>query len=133
MLKDVGYSNLVVHGQTRDEKDGKKFRANWNAIKPVKNELRIPVLANGNIRHMEDVQNCLEETCIDGVLSVETLLKNPAHFVEFWTADWIADNEKDFVDGKLHQANLAMEYLKLCVKCQFPWRTIRSHIVVKKQ
>ncbi|GMI86470.1 hypothetical protein like AT5G67220 [Hibiscus trionum] len=128
MLEDAGCSLLAVHGRTRDEKDGKKFRADWNAIKAVKNELRIPVLANGNIRHMEDVQNCLEETGADGVLSAETLLENPALFAGFRTADWVADNEEDFVDGKLDQADLVVEYLKLCEKYPVPWRMIRSHV-----
>ena len=55
----------------------------------MKNALRIPVLANGNIRHMDDVQDCLEHTGADRVLSAETLLENPALFVaEFRTAEW---------------------------------------------
>ncbi|KAK8716659.1 hypothetical protein V6N13_043964 [Hibiscus sabdariffa] len=128
MLEDAGCSLLAVHGRTRDEKDGKKFRADWNAIKAVKNELRIPVLANGNIRHMDDVQNCLEETGVDGVLSAETLLENPALFAGFRTADCVSDNENDYVDGKLDQADLVVEYLKLCEKYPVPWRMIRSHV-----
>lgn len=128
MLEDAGCSLLAVHGRTRDEKDGKKFRADWDAIKAVKNELRIPVLANGNIRHMDDVRNCLEETGADGVLSAETLLENPALFAGFRTSDWVADDEKDFIDGKLDQADLVVEYLKLCEKYHVPWRMIRSHV-----
>ncbi|KAK8673134.1 hypothetical protein V6N13_111488 [Hibiscus sabdariffa] len=128
MLEDAGCSLLAVHGRTRDEKDGKKFRADWNAIKAVKNELRIPVLANGNVRHMDDVQNCLEETGADGVLSAETLLENPALFAGFRTADWVSDNENGYVDGKLDQADLVVEYLKLCEKYPVPWRMIRSHV-----
>nr|GFA56634.1 tRNA-dihydrouridine(16/17) synthase [NAD(P)(+)]-like [Tanacetum cinerariifolium] len=38
----------------------KKIRANWDAIRAVKSSLKIPFLANGNIRHMDDVQYCLE-------------------------------------------------------------------------
>ncbi|KAB2036779.1 hypothetical protein ES319_D03G026000v1 [Gossypium barbadense] len=128
MLEDAGCSLLAVHGRTRDEKDGKKFRADWNAIKAVKNELRIPVLANGNIRHMDDVRNCLEETGADGVLSAETLLENPALFAGFRTSNWVADNEKDSIDGKLDQADLVVQYLKLCEKYPVPWRMIRSHV-----
>ncbi|GJZ32774.1 tRNA-dihydrouridine(16/17) synthase [NAD(P)(+)]-like protein [Tanacetum coccineum] len=62
MLEEAGCALLAVHGRTRDEKDMKNIRANWNAIKAVKTALRIPVLANGNIRHMDDVIQCLEET-----------------------------------------------------------------------
>ncbi|KAJ0754106.1 putative tRNA-dihydrouridine(16/17) synthase (NAD(P)(+)) [Helianthus annuus] len=128
MLEDAGCSLLAVHGRTRDEKDGKKIRANWNAIQAVKNALRIPVLANGNIRHMDDVKHCLEETGADGVLSAETLLENPALFAGFRTVDWVSDGEDGVQDGKLDQADLVVEYLKLCEKYPVPWRMIRAHV-----
>ncbi|KDO79093.1 hypothetical protein CISIN_1g013813mg [Citrus sinensis] len=128
MLEDAGCSLLAVHGRTRDEKDGKKFRADWNAIKAVKNALRIPVLANGNVRHMEDVQKCLEETGCEGVLSAESLLENPALFAGFRTAEWIVGSEEISKDGNLDQADLLVEYLKLCEKYPVPWRMIRSHV-----
>ncbi|KAE8693328.1 hypothetical protein F3Y22_tig00110813pilonHSYRG00179 [Hibiscus syriacus] len=104
MLEDAGCSLLAVHGRTRDEKDGRKFRADWNVIKAVKKR--------GS----------------DGVLSAETLLENPALFAGFRTAAWVAGNEKDYVDGKLDQTDLVVEYLKLCEKYPVPWRMIRSHV-----
>ncbi|KAJ0726414.1 putative tRNA-dihydrouridine(16/17) synthase (NAD(P)(+)) [Helianthus annuus] len=113
MLEDAGCSLLAVHGRTRDEKDGKKIRANWDAIRAVKHALRIPVLANGNIRHMDDVNDCLEHTGADGVLSAESLLENPALFAGFGTVD---------------QRDLVVEYLQLCEKYPVPWRMIRSHV-----
>lgn len=128
MLEEAGCSLLAVHGRTRDEKDGKKFRANWSAISAVKNAVRIPVLANGNIRHMEDVNNCLQETGVEGVLSAETLLENPALFAGFRTAEWIEGCEENTRDGNLDQADLLVDYLKLCEKYPVPWRMIRSHV-----
>lgn len=128
MLEDAGCSLLAVHGRTRDEKDGKKFRADWSAIRAVKNAVRIPVLANGNIRHIDDVQNCLEETGADGVLSAESLLENPALFAGFRTPEWVSDCEENSQDGKLDQADLLVEYLKLCEKYPVPWRMIRAHV-----
>ena len=128
MLEDAGCSLLAVHGRTRDEKDGKKFRASWNTIKAVKNAVRIPVLANGNIRHMDDVQNCLEETGVDGVLSAESLLENPALFAGFRTAEWGSGSGEYMEDGKLDQADLLVEYLRLCEKYPVPWRMIRAHV-----
>ncbi|KAL2333507.1 hypothetical protein Fmac_014720 [Flemingia macrophylla] len=128
MLEEAGCMLLAVHGRTRDEKDGKKFRADWKAIRAVKNAVRIPVLANGNIRHMDDVTDCLEETGVEGVLSAETLLENPAVFAGFRTAEWVSENEGTVVDGKLDQADLLIEYLKLCEKYPVPWRMIRSHV-----
>ncbi|KAG4933465.1 hypothetical protein JHK87_047467 [Glycine soja] len=128
MLEEAGCMLLAVHGRTRDEKDGKKFRADWNAIRAVKNAVRIPVLANGNIRHMDDVRDCLEETGVEGVLSAETLLENPALFDGFRTAEWVSESEGTNLDGKLDQADLLIEYLKLCEKYPVPWRMIRSHV-----
>lgn len=128
MLEEAGCLLLAVHGRTRDEKDGRKFRADWKAIKAVKNAVRIPVLANGNIRHMDDVKDCLEETGVEGVLSAETLLENPALFAGFRTAEWVSDSDGTFVDGKLDQADLLIEYLQLCEKYPVPWRIVRSHV-----
>ncbi|KAL5987749.1 hypothetical protein ACLOJK_035502 [Asimina triloba] len=128
MLEDAGCSLLAVHGRTRDEKDGKKFRADWNAIKAVKDAVKIPVLANGNVRHMEDVTRCLEETGVEGVLSAESLLENPALFSGYRTTEWGEADNKSSVDGQLDQADLLVEYLKLCEKHPVPWRMIRSHV-----
>ncbi|XP_058080264.1 uncharacterized protein LOC131228547 [Magnolia sinica] len=128
MLEDAGCSLLAVHGRTRDEKDGKKFRANWNAIKAVRSAVRIPVLANGNVRHMDDVHSCLEETGAEGVLSAESLLENPALFAGYRTAEWGEVEKGSSKDGGLDQADLVVEYLKLCEKHPVPWRMIRSHV-----
>lgn len=132
MLEEAGCSLLAVHGRTREEKDGKKFRADWDAIRAIKNAVKIPVLANGNIRHMDDVQNCLECTGADGVLSAETLLENPALFAGFRTAEWresVGEDQSSNLNGVgLDQADLVEEYLNLCEQYPVPWRMIRSHV-----
>ncbi|KAI3473526.1 hypothetical protein Pfo_030921 [Paulownia fortunei] len=128
MLEEAGCALLAVHGRTRDEKDGKKFRANWKVIKAVRDAVRIPVLANGNIRHIEDAWQCLEETDTEGVLSAESLLENPALFAGYRTAEWMLGHEEICKDGKLDQAELLVEYLKFCEKYPVPWRMIRSHV-----
>ncbi|KAJ4806348.1 hypothetical protein LUZ62_018914 [Rhynchospora pubera] len=125
MLEEAGCSLLAVHGRTRDQKDSTKFKADWTAIRAVKQALRIPVLANGNIRHMADVYSCLEETGCDGVLSAETLLENPALFAGYKTVEWREEGDED---GGLDQADLAVEYLRLCEKYPVPWRMVRSHV-----
>ncbi|KAF5958790.1 hypothetical protein HYC85_006015 [Camellia sinensis] len=128
MLEDAGCSLLAVHGRTRDEKDGKKFRADWSAIRAVRSAVRIPVLANGNIRHIDDAENCLKETGADGVLSAESLLGNPALFAGFRTAEWVLGGEESNEDRTLDQPDLLIEYLMLCEEYPVPWRMIRSHV-----
>ncbi|KAG2265194.1 hypothetical protein Bca52824_072273 [Brassica carinata] len=115
MLEDAGCSLLA---------------SDWGAIKEVRNALRIPVLANGNVRCIEDVEDCIKETGVEGVLSAETLLENPAVFAGFRTTEWAkgSEEEEGYVDGGLDQGDLVVEYLKLCEKHPVPWRMIRSHV-----
>ena len=40
----------------------------------------VPVIANGNIRTMADVDQCMEQTNADAVMSAYGLLANPALF-----------------------------------------------------
>lgn len=129
MLEEAGCSLLAVHGRTRDQKDQKKIRADWRAIRAVKNAVRIPVLANGNIRHLDDANSCLEATGAEGVLSADGLLENPALFAGYRTAEWATGEEGEIIkDGNLDQADLLVEYLQLCEKYPVPWRMVRAHV-----
>ncbi|KAL7193281.1 hypothetical protein ACSBR2_024984 [Camellia fascicularis] len=65
------------------KKMGRNSRPIEVPLKAVRRAVRISVLANGNIRHIDDAQNCLKETSADGVLSAESLLGNPALFAGF--------------------------------------------------
>lgn len=80
MIEAAGCSLLAVHGRTREQKDQRAIRADWGIIRQVKDALSIPVLANGNVRTLDDARACLEATGADGVLSAESLLANPALF-----------------------------------------------------
>ncbi|GFP78942.1 tRNA-dihydrouridine(16/17) synthase [NAD(P)(+)]-like [Phtheirospermum japonicum] len=128
MLEEAGCALLAVHGRTRDEKDGKKIRANWKIIKAVRDAVKIPVLANGNVRHVEDAYQCIEETGAEGVLSAEALLENPALFAGYRTTEWVSGEEEICREGGLDQAELLVEYLKFCEMYPVPWRMIRSHV-----
>uniref|UniRef100_UPI001CB99D47 tRNA-dihydrouridine(16/17) synthase [NAD(P)(+)]-like n=1 Tax=Erigeron canadensis TaxID=72917 RepID=UPI001CB99D47 len=126
LLEDSGCSLIAVHGRTRDGRTHEK--ADWDAIKSVKNAVKIPVLANGNIRHMDDVQSCLTNTGVEGVMSAESLLNNPALFAGFRSGEWVLDGDDGFEDGKLDCLSLVVEYLKLCEQYPVGWKIIVSHM-----
>ena len=54
--------------------------ADWAQIAAVKQAVPVPVIANGNIRTMADVDQCMEQTNADAVMSAYGLLENPALF-----------------------------------------------------
>lgn len=80
MLEASGCSLLAVHGRTREMKDTSAHRADWDAIKAVRAAVRIPVLANGDVRTIHDAQRLMQYTGADGVMSAEPLLVDPALF-----------------------------------------------------
>eukprot|EP00891_Asterochloris_glomerata_P000585 jgi/Astpho2/585/fgenesh1_pm.00013_%23_6_t len=120
MLQRAGCSVLAVHGRTREQKDAKSVRADWEIIKAVKEALDIPVLANGNIRHLQDVFDCLEHTGCEGVMSAEALLEDPALF-------WPQRLTDEGRLGPLEGARLLLEYCDLAEADRTPIRMVRGH------
>ena len=53
----------------------------WNAIRTIREQLHIPVFANGGISCIDDVDDCIRSTHVNGVMVGEAILENPAFFV----------------------------------------------------
>ena len=93
----AGCKLLTVHGRTKEQNKERVGSCDWAMIKKIKEAIDIPVFANGGIFNFADVDRCLAETNVDGVMSAEALLENPALF-----SGKVVD-----LDG------LALEYLSL--------------------
>jgi len=79
-LERVGCEMITVHGRYREQNKHLIGSCNWEAIKQVKQAVSIPVLANGGIGTSEDVEACFQQTGVDGVMTCEAVLENPALF-----------------------------------------------------
>jgi len=81
-LQSAGCHILTVHGRTKEQNKHLVGDCDWGIIKQIKQMLEIPVFLNGGVFSHEDVQRAIKETGVDGVMSAEALLENPALFTE---------------------------------------------------
>ena len=80
MIEAAGASVICIHGRTREQKGNNPGPADLSLIRSVAAELRVPVIANGNIQAFEDVQRVLDATGCEAVMSAVGLLQQPALF-----------------------------------------------------
>ena len=65
MLENNGVDFITMHARTRAQMYSGS--ADWPEIKKLKEAVKIPVFANGDIQTIDDVKKCLEITGADGV------------------------------------------------------------------
>ena len=79
-MEDNGASMITVHGRTRSMLY--TGVADWDTITKVKEQLSVPVIANGDIDSGEKAVKCKNRTGADGVMIGRSTFGNPWIFAE---------------------------------------------------
>lgn len=75
IAQDSGVSLITVHGRTRSQMFLGK--ADWSAIRAVKETISIPVIANGDIQSPRDAGLCFKVSGADGIMIGRGALGRP--------------------------------------------------------
>jgi len=87
-MEDCGAAMLTVHGRTRSMLYSGK--ADWDMIAKVKQQLTVPVIANGDVVDAESAIKCLNWTGADGIMIGRATFGDP----------WIFQQVKAAMEGR---------------------------------
>lgn len=85
-MQEAGAEFITIHGRTRSQFYAGK--ADWNKIRLLKENVDVPVFANGDIVSIESAVECLEKSKADGIaigrgiLGDPTLIGRVAHYLK---------------------------------------------------
>lgn len=80
-IEAAGAAWITVHGRTRHQRSSEPV--DYEAIARVRQAVRIPVIANGDVTSLEAAYRIREVTGVQGVMAARGLLENPALFAGY--------------------------------------------------
>ncbi len=90
LLEGEGVEAITLHARTREQLY--KGVADWNYISKAVKEVQIPLIGNGDIWVVEDIENIFKQTKCHSVMFGRSALKTP----------WLAKLYKDYVTDGSH-------------------------------
>ena len=75
IMEDNGAALIAVHGRTKAQ--AYNGQANWAAIAEIKQAVSIPVIGNGDVRNVADIDRIKRETGCDAVMIARAAIGNP--------------------------------------------------------
>jgi nifR3 family TIM-barrel protein len=104
-IEKAGASLIAIHGRTKS--DLYSGKVNLDYIKMVKDNVKIPVIGNGDIRSIEDAVKMFEYTNVDFIMVGRGSFGNP----------WVIRDLVDYFDGKIVKPKpTEIEKIEMCEK-----------------
>ena len=75
IVEENGAALIAIHGRTRE--GGRERDANWDVIGEVKQTVNIPVIGNGDVNLVADIEKMKNYTGCDGVMIGRAAIGNP--------------------------------------------------------
>ena len=97
VCEKAGACAITVHGRTRAQ--GYSGLADWNIIKAVKDNVRIPVIGNGDVKSCYDAKKMLDLTWCDAVMIGRGVLGNP----------WLIKECVDYLEKGIKPKEISLE------------------------
>jgi tRNA-dihydrouridine synthase B len=116
-----GASMITVHPKTQSQL--REGSANWKIIKEIKSEISIPVIGNGEVCNVQDIERMFSETNCDYVMIGRAATKNPYIFKQY--NDYLKTGKFDI----LTNFEMIEDYLKLAVKYKTNFNYVRRHVM----
>lgn len=127
IAEDCGISAITIHGRTREQYYSGK--ADWDIIKAVKEELKIPVIGNGDVASVEDAIKIRQHTKCDAIMIGRGAQGNPWIFERI--NHYIKTGEILPEPTKEEKIDVAIKHIELAVKEDGEYvavREMRKHI-----
>lgn len=110
-LEKIGIKAITLHPRTTVQMY--KGHANWDLIKELKDSVNIPVIGNGDIKSIEDINKMFTQTNCDGIMIGRAALGNPWFFTQI--KKYI--NNEDFNEISLEERlQICQKHLELLVE-----------------
>ncbi len=75
IIEENGGSLIAIHGRTKEQNYG--GQADWDAIAEVRAAVKIPVIGNGDVKTVADIQRMKDHTGCDAVMIGRAAVANP--------------------------------------------------------
>ena len=110
-LEKIGIKAITLHPRTTVQMY--KGHANWDLIKELKDSVNIPVIGNGDIKSIDDINKMFTQTNCDGIMIGRAALGNPWFFTQI--KKYI--NNEDFNEISLEERlQICQKHLELLVE-----------------